>query len=154
MSTTVGIVGARHAAITDPVATTMEAEQLIANKSIGGAIFALQQAGTDKAFLQWDGTNLLFAVASGSLVISTSVDRWTITSAGKFVPASGQSPGIVVAGAALGTTATTGFLYIPSCAGTPTGVPATETGTVALVYDTTNEKLYAYNGAWKSVTLA
>ena len=28
------------------------------------------------------------------------------------------------------------------------------TGTVAMQYDTTNNKLYIYNGGWKSVTLA
>lgn len=32
----------------------------------------------------------------------------------------------------------------------PTGVPA---GYVATLYDTTNNKLYVYNGAWKSVLL-
>lgn len=56
--------------------------------------------------------------------------------------------------AALATSATNGFLYIPSCAGTPTGTPTAKTGRVPLVYDTTNNKLYVYNGAWKSVTLA
>lgn len=57
-------------------------------------------------------------------------------------------------GSALATNATTGFTYIPSCAGTPTGTPTSYSGAVALVYDTTNNKLYAYNGAWKGVTLA
>lgn len=54
-------------------------------------------------------------------------------------------------GGALATTATGGFLGIPTCAGTPTGVPANvPTGSVAMVYDTTNNKLYVYNGAWKA----
>ncbi len=56
--------------------------------------------------------------------------------------------------AALTTTATDGFVYVPSCAGAPTGTPTAFTGMIALVYDSTNNKLYAYNGAWKSVTLA
>jgi len=61
---------------------------------------------------------------------------------------------IIGSSAALATTATAGFLYIPTCAGPPTGVPTAYTGKVAQVYDTTNNKLYCYNGAWKGVTLA
>ena len=52
--------------------------------------------------------------------------------------------------AALATNATDGFTYIPTCAGTPTGVPTAYTGKVAMVYDTTNNEFYIYNGAWKS----
>lgn len=67
-----------------------------------------------------------------------------------------QTVGSTVIGpsTALATNATSGFLYIPSSAGAPTGVPGAETGKVAMQYDTTNNKLYVYNGAWKSVTLA
>jgi hypothetical protein len=54
-----------------------------------------------------------------------------------------------------GTTGmTTGFTHVPSAAGAPTGAPTNPTGNVPLYYDTTNNKLYVYNGAWKSVTLA
>lgn len=56
----------------------------------------------------------------------------------------------VIGNAALATTATDGFPFIPSCAGVPTGVPAgSYTGRIPLVYDTTNDRLYAYNGGWK-----
>lgn len=55
------------------------------------------------------------------------------------------------------TTDTDGFLYIPKVAGPPTGVPGHLTGSYAsavpMRYDTTDNKLYVYNGAWKSVTL-
>lgn len=52
--------------------------------------------------------------------------------------------------AALATTATDGFLYIPTCAGVPTGVPTGVTGCVPLIYDTTNLRLYIYSGgAWR-----
>lgn len=50
--------------------------------------------------------------------------------------------------ASLTTTATTGFPYIPSCAGTPTGTPTAVTGMVPQVWDHTNKKLYVYDGAW------
>jgi hypothetical protein len=54
--------------------------------------------------------------------------------------------------AGLATNATAGFLYIPSCAGTPTGVPDVFAGTVPLVYDRTNNELYIYDGSWISTT--
>lgn len=53
-----------------------------------------------------------------------------------------------------GTTGmTTGFMRIAAAAGAPTGAPSAVTGTVPMYYDTTNNKFYIYNGAWKSVTL-
>lgn len=56
----------------------------------------------------------------------------------------------VVGNAAIATNATDGFLYVPSCAGTPTGTPATFTGRVPIVVDTTNNKLYFYSGGqWR-----
>ena len=59
-----------------------------------------------------------------------------------------------VGAAALATNATDGFLYIPSCAGVPTGTPTGRTGRLALVYDSSNNNLYVYNTAWKKVALA
>ena len=60
--------------------------------------------------------------------------------------------GNIVAGAsaALATTATNGFLYVPTCAGTPTGTPTAITGMAPIVVDTTNNKLYFYStGVWR-----
>jgi hypothetical protein len=54
---------------------------------------------------------------------------------------------------ALGLTATTGHVYIPTCAGVPTGVPATKTGQVAIQFDSTNDDLYVYDGSWIKVAL-
>lgn len=52
---------------------------------------------------------------------------------------------------ALATNATTGHLFIPTSAGAPTGVPASiPTGQVALQFDSTNNKLYVYDGGWIS----
>lgn len=65
-----------------------------------------------------------------------------------------DSSGNVMLGAlsALGTTATDGFTYIPTCAGTPTGTPTAKTGKVPMVYDTTNSIMYVYTGgAWTAV---
>jgi len=63
------------------------------------------------------------------------------------IPAAG---GMVVGTAALATSATDGFLYVPTCAGTPTGTPTTQTGTAPIVVNTTNNKLYFYSGGqWR-----
>lgn len=65
-----------------------------------------------------------------------------------------EAPASVVIGAdgALATNATTGHLQIPSCAGTPTGTPVggLHTGKVAILYDTTANKLWVFSGGtWR-----
>jgi hypothetical protein len=56
---------------------------------------------------------------------------------------------LVCGSAALATTATDGFLYLPTCAGAPTGIPTAWAGTVPCVFDTTDGKIYYYTGgAW------
>lgn len=54
-------------------------------------------------------------------------------------------------GGALATNATDGFLYIPTCAGTPTGTPTTQTGYAPMVWDSTNKKLYVYAAGWNAM---
>lgn len=56
--------------------------------------------------------------------------------------------------AALATNATSGFIYMTTSAGAPTGAPTAKTGRVAFHYDTTNNRFYIYNGAWRSVLLS
>ena len=57
---------------------------------------------------------------------------------------------VIINTAAIATTATDGFLHVPSCAGTPTGVPTAYSGRVPVVVDTTNNKLYFYSGgSWR-----
>lgn len=57
--------------------------------------------------------------------------------------------------AALATSATNGFPWIPSCAGAPTGAPtAPYTDAAAMVVDTTNSRLYVRVGnTWKYAAL-
>jgi hypothetical protein len=87
-------------------------------------------------------TDLLFYTKlTGTGPGSAPTERARITSTGNFV-AGNQ--------AALATTATDGFLYVPTCAGTPTGVPTAITGMAPIVVNTTNNKLYFYSGgAWR-----
>ena len=64
---------------------------------------------------------------------------------------------IIGAGSSLATTATNGFLCIPTCAGAPTVGPPTAAvpvGTVPLIYDTTNNRLYIRTpaGTWRYAT--
>lgn len=84
----------------------------------------------------------------GALVFSTTpdgaaspIDRVKIGQGGNVITnASGSN---------VATNAVTGFLYIPCCAGVPTGVPSVlPTGANAVIWDTTNKKFMVYDGAW------
>jgi hypothetical protein len=81
-------------------------------------------------------------VTEGTLIFQTnSNERARIDANGNIVAG---------ASAALATTATNGFLYVPTCAGTPTGTPTAITGMAPIVVNTTNNKLYFYSGgAWR-----
>ena len=71
---------------------------------------------------------------------------------GQYMPYVGTQKSVVTnkSGVALATGATDGFLYVPSCAGTPTGTPTTVTGAAPLVVDSTNNNLSFYSGgAWR-----
>lgn len=104
---------------------------------VGGSIQFVQN-GSASTFVP---TDIIFSSTTGS---SGLIEYMRISNSGS----------IIIGAAAIATNATDGFLYIPSCAGAPTGTPTTHTGTAPMVYDTTDNKLYVYNGAWKSVTLS
>jgi hypothetical protein len=57
-------------------------------------------------------------------------------------------------GAAISTGATGAMPMIPSCAGTPTGAPTgAAAGRIPMIYDTTNNIIYFYNGSWRGVAV-
>jgi hypothetical protein len=100
--------------------------------------------------------------ATATLRLETQGNTWTINnnrSGGSLSFSDGggerarfDNAGNIVAGAsvALATNATNGFLYVPTCAGTPTGTPTAITGMAPIVVNTTNNKLYFYSGgAWR-----
>ena len=129
-----------------------------------GVQHAISSAGTAGLFAQiglgWNGGAQSFfpsvvahecisdsGSTSGDLIFGTRVLTTDTTPIVRFrIDRFGN---IVCGTAALATTATDGFLHIPTCAGTPTGVPTAHTGRVPIVFDTTNAKLYVYSGgAW------
>lgn len=56
---------------------------------------------------------------------------------------------VTIGKSAVATSASNGFLYITSCAGTPTGVPTSISGRIPLVVDSTNGLLYYNSGSWQ-----
>jgi len=94
---------------------------------------------TSDGFFGFSGAQTTFSGYKWSVNAGTEVMR--ITNDGNIV--AGKS-------VALATTATNGFLYVPTCAGLPTGTPTAITGMAPIVVNTTNNKLYFYsNGAWR-----
>lgn len=65
-----------------------------------------------------------------------------------------QRGNVVINTAAIATTATDGFLYIPTCNGSPTGVPTVYNGRAPIVFDYQTNKIWIYNAGWKSATIA
>lgn len=85
------------------------------------------------------GVNLNYNLGSGSYSAVHFIDRLG---------------NVVMGTAALATNATSGFLYLPSSAGAPTGVPTAYTGRIPMEVDTTNGRVYFYYGAaWHYVAL-
>jgi hypothetical protein len=92
--------------------------------------------GTPGAGTDMPGRVRFLTSANGT---ATLTERLRIDSAGN----------VIVNTAAIATGATDGFLYVPTCAGTPTGTPTTYTGRAPIVVDTTNNKLYFHSGSWR-----
>lgn len=109
-----------------------------------------------KAYADYQGTQWTWGIdasvtgrpwvlAKASTLGTAATDYLTVTGGGGLV----VGPQV-----ALATNATDGFLYVPTSAGAPTGVPAAYTGKAAFEIDTTNGKLKAYyGGAWYEVPL-
>jgi hypothetical protein len=89
------------------------------------------------------------AVAASTLFVTG--DSVTIRTTGAASRLTIDSNGSTTIGvASLATTAVDGFLYVPTCAGTPTGTPTAKSGYAPIVVDTTNNKLYFYStGVWR-----
>ena len=83
---------------------------------------------------------------AGGIVISPETADGVVSETARFPHAGG----FVIGTGVLGTGATDGFLYVPTCAGTPTGAPTAFAGTAPIIIDTTNHKLYFRSGGvWR-----
>lgn len=138
---------------------------LFLNKSRGAiGVFTIVNDGDGLGALVFsgtDGTEFINGASISAVVEGTpgagsmpSAVTLSTTPSGSSTPAlrtRWDSKGNVVIGTgAIATTATDGLLYVPTCAGTPTGTPTTFTGRSPLVVDSTNNKLYFFSsGAWR-----
>jgi len=120
------------------------------SNTVGGGGTTIVAAGTSNAASQSGGNLSLRGGQPGSGGTAGSIGMTTGTSAGGSTRLTIDGSGNIIPGtAALATTATDGFIYSQSCAGTPTGVPAaTATGRVPLIIDSTNNRLYSYISGW------
>lgn len=95
--------------------------------------FAISTNASGTQISQFGSVPMSFAINGGaSNALSMLSDGSTVLGSGAIV-----------------TTATGGFLYVVTSAGQPTGVPVAQTGRVPLIYDTTNNQFWIYNGGWK-----
>ena len=106
------------------------------------AIVNFAVSGTNRGYAFTDGNNFdLAAEGSRSIRLATN---------GTIRALADATGNVVVGNGAIATNATDGFLYVPTCAGTPTGTPTTYTGRSPIVVDSTNNKLYFYSGGeWR-----
>ena len=141
-----GVAGAYDIGATTQEFGTIYVNSIVIGNSASGVGTITEDATPDR--LNLAGAHLY--LSTGNLLVGTSANILAINVSGGIWASGGD---IVCNTAALATNATTGFLYIPTSAGVPTGTPASFTGTVALEYDTTNDDLYVYNGSWKKVAL-
>jgi len=128
---------------------TIDASQ---NATFGGKVLLPNGAsGAGNLALSFVGdTNTgLYRSAADEISVQTGgVTAVTVDASQRVLTASS----IVCGSAAIATNATEGFLYVPSCAGTPSGTPTAFTGRIPIVYDSTNKILYLYDGSWRKAT--
>jgi hypothetical protein len=110
--------------------------------STGNPYISVHDSGVRQFYIQSLASDVDFVVEANKALsfYTNNTKRVNITALGSVVAGNG----------ALATTATDGFLYVPTCAGTPTGTPTTITGMAPIVVNTTNNKLYFYSGgSWR-----
>lgn len=122
--------------------------------SSGGTLDGVLTMGSGYQIRATDGTTsapgISFSSDQNTGLMSAAADTMAVVTNGTERARVDGNGNVVVGTAALATNATDGFLYIPSCAGTPTGNPTAYSGRVPLVWDSTNDILYVRSGgSWK-----
>jgi hypothetical protein len=115
----------------------------------GAAGLAIITGAASVGSIKWFGSG--DAAEDGQIAYSRSTRNMTFKGAATDrVRINGSTGSVLLAMAgAIATTATDGFVYMPSCAGPPTGVPTAATGMIPFVVDSTNSRAYIYSGgAW------
>lgn len=123
-----------------------------ASQTYGMAVHTYNGVSHENAlYTKFDGTNQLLGNFNNFPLVFMANDAEVMR-----IDGAGNIRMCGTAGAAIATNATDKFIYVPSCAGTPTGVPTNlGAGAIPMVVDTTNSKLYfRIGGTWKSTTLA
>lgn len=95
------------------------------------------------------GANATYDIGQDTVAVSHVYSR-TFAAPLNWNPALGTA-------AAIATNAVAGMPCLPTCPGTPTGGidnTVKAAGTVPMVFDTTNNKLWIWNGTWKGVVVA
>jgi Chaperone of endosialidase len=169
-------VGLNSASAAAPLTSTLYGSgSIFGIQASGGTSAAPTAIGTswNYATLGFNGYNGS-AFATGAAIVAGSQGGWSATNNGAELlffnaPVNGtgywsdRTFGITQDGTVyvngngpLALSATGGFFAIPNMAGAPTGTPnytsglKAISGTTPLVYDTTDNLLYAYNGAWRA----
>jgi len=127
--------------------TTYTNGQLLIGNTTGSTLTKATLTGTTNQVIVTNGEGSITLSLPQSISATSNVEFKTITVTSE----------IICSTATLPANATTGFLYIPTCAGPPTGLPNSRTGTVPLVFDTTNDTLCLYsttNSYWQSIATA
>jgi hypothetical protein len=126
------------------IGTASPGERLTVSGTPNTKIAVIDTVGGAKAILQAQAGNLVVFGSENNVaaaIYTNNVERMRFDTSGNIVAG---------ASAALATNATNGFLYVPTCAGTPTGTPTAITGMAPIVVNTTNNKLYFYSGgSWR-----
>ena len=91
---------------------------------------------------------------AGSLYVGSSGNEFRVVTGSNIALAIDVDRNFTIGPTSVTTTATDGFVYIPVCAGAPTGTPTSKGGRAAFVVDSTNNRFYVYvGGAWKYAAL-
>ncbi len=133
--------------------------------STGESGIAMGQSATARArvYWAWNGSNeadALFYLQGAFGNVSTAVSGFSITKlavsvqANSFGVAQFQSNTDIVMSGAKSTGSTGGFLVTTTCPGTPSGIPTNASNGAPMIYDSTANKIWFYNGSWRGVVVS